>query len=147
MTTLLFISLGLQGGLLFFDEFIFHRRRGLPLWEKIGHPMDSLSVIICYLFLFRADFTENNLYIYIALAVFSCLLITKDEFIHKQHSTAFENWLHSVLFVLHPVPFFAAGLLWSQGFERAYFAYIAGFISLLFLYQVIFWSLYETKRS
>ena len=32
------------------------------------------------------------------LAIFSCLLVTKDEFSHKQDCPAAEQWLHAILF-------------------------------------------------
>jgi hypothetical protein len=30
------------------DEFYFHRRRTLPRWEWLGHPLDTLSVLLCW---------------------------------------------------------------------------------------------------
>ena len=41
----------LQGLAIFFDEFYFHHRRGLGKWEKVGHPLDTLTVLMAYLFL------------------------------------------------------------------------------------------------
>ena len=40
--------MGLQGLAMLVDELLFHRRRGLPRWERIGHPIDTLSVLACY---------------------------------------------------------------------------------------------------
>jgi len=25
------------------DEFYFHRRRGLPRWERLAHPLDTMT--------------------------------------------------------------------------------------------------------
>jgi len=101
----LMLPMILQGIAITFDELYFHRRRGLPLWERIGHPIDTLFVLFCYLFILLNlnEPTETNIKIYAVLCIFSCLLITKDEFIHTEKCEAMENWLHSILFILHPI--------------------------------------------
>ena len=128
------------------DEFIFHRQRGLPLWERIGHPIDTFATGICYVWiLFRLP-TEFNIGVYIGLCVFSSLLITKDEFIHQAHCRAAESWLHAVLFVLHPVSFMAAFLIWLYGGygngANAVFMSVLVFqvllMGLFFIYQILF---------
>ncbi len=45
------VPFALQGLAILVDEFYFHRRRGLPIWERWGHPLDTLSLLICWLFL------------------------------------------------------------------------------------------------
>ncbi len=147
MKTLLLSSFLLQGAILFFDELYFHRKRGLPLWEKFSHPIDSFSVLICYLFLFVSEYNESTLKIFIGLTVLSCLLITKDEFVHKAQAPAAENWLHALLFIVHPVPFIAAGLLWADATEKLSFGLMAVFVLLFMLYQIIYWSFFEKSRS
>ncbi len=99
---------------MFFDEFYFHRQRGLQLWERIGHPVDTASVLLCFSYLVFAPQASFSLAIYIGLAAFSCLLVTKDEFVHTQACKAQENWLHSVLFVLHPIVFLSAYFIWLE---------------------------------
>src|SRR5262245_55944652 len=94
------------------DEVYFHLKRGLPRWERIGHPLDTLSVLFCFLFVLYIPFSSFALKSYIALAVFSCLFVTKDEFVHKHHCPASENWLHALLFLNHPVVLSALGLIW-----------------------------------
>jgi 2-polyprenyl-6-hydroxyphenyl methylase/3-demethylubiquinone-9 3-methyltransferase len=42
----------------------------------------------------------------------SCLLITKDEFIHQRLCSGGEHWLHAVLFILHPIVLFGTAFLW-----------------------------------
>ena len=147
MKTLLLSSFLLQGAILFFDELYFHRKRGLPLWEKFSHPIDSFSVLICYLFLFVSEYNESTLKIFIGLSVLSCLLITKDEFVHKEQAPAAENWLHALLLIVHPVPFIAAGLLWAEATEKLSFGLMAVFVLLFMLYQIIYWSFFEKSRS
>lgn len=147
MKILLLSSFLVQGAILTIDELYFHRKRGLPLWEKVGHPIDTFSVLICYLFLFISDYNESTLKVFVGLAVLSCLLITKDEFIHRAQAPAAENWLHALLFVLHPVPFIAAGLLWAEGIEKLSFGLMAVFVLIFMLYQIIYWSFFEKSRS
>lgn len=127
----------LQGILMFVDEFYFHEKRGLPLWEKVGHPLDTLSVFSCYSYLLWG---QGELSIYIILAGASCLFITKDEFVHKQNCPAIEQWLHSLLFILHPLCFLCAYLLWKD--SEIFFLQIQTLIILIFMfYQALRWSL------
>lgn len=143
---LIFIPFVLQSVAMFFDEFYFHRKRGLPLWERIGHPLDTLSVLCCYLFIYFADFNQTNLLIYIGLCSFSCLLVTKDEFIHTKYCEARENWLHAFLFVLHPLTFLSAGLIWKDHLSPS-FLMIQPVVTFLFmLYQILYWSLLWNKK-
>lgn len=106
------LPFALQALIIFFDEFYFHIKRGLPLWERIGHPLDTLSVVTCMGWILYAPYTLENLKIYCFLAIFSCIFITKDEFVHKHFCPAFENYLHAFLFILHPICLLSAGLIW-----------------------------------
>lgn len=96
------------------DEFYFHQQRRLPKWERWGHPLDTMTVIACFAFLFFSEPNQLNLAIYSALAIFSCLFVTKDEAVHLKYCTVYEAWLHSILFVLHPLVFISAGLIWAS---------------------------------
>ncbi|MBC7464484.1 MAG: hypothetical protein H7256_00700 [Bdellovibrio sp.] len=127
---------------MFFDEFYFHRKRGLPLWERIGHPLDTLSVLFCYGFIFYFPYSELNLNIYIGLAAFSCLLITKDEFVHTSLCDAKENWLHAVLFILHPITFFCAGLMWKENIYPSFITFQPVVIFCFLIYQIVYWRFY-----
>jgi hypothetical protein len=145
--TLLFVPIGLQAFAMLFDEFYFHHKRGLPNWERIGHPIDTFFVLICYLYLLYWPPSGSNLNIYISLCAFSSLLITKDEFIHTELCEPSENWLHSVLFILHPLTFFSAGLLWWNH-AQTYFLMIQAFALMLFMiYQIFYWSYYEKSKQ
>lgn len=146
-----------------FDEGIFHVRRGLPLWERIGHPIDTLSVLVCMGFVLWMPFSKEALIAYMALALFSSLLVTKDEFVHKHHCPASEQWLHAVLFTLHPITLTIAGFIWPvvQGAEvspwiahwldnkehLSFFLKMQFATMLLFLfYQIIFWNVVWKKK-
>lgn len=147
MRNLLISGFLFQGLAMFIDEFYFHRKRGLPIWEKLGHPLDSLSVLACYLYLLFFNYSEEHLWIYIGLCVFSSLLITKDEFVHTQRCEARENWLHALLFVIHPVTLFSAGIIWYQAVDN-YIIRIQTLLILTFaVYQIIYWGLYDKRRS
>ncbi len=91
------------------DEFWFHRRRGLPRWERLGHPLDTLTVIACYALVLVPIPNRAVLIAYLAASVFSCLFITKDEWVHARHCTGGEMWLHAFLFVMHPILLALAG--------------------------------------
>ena len=94
------------------DEFYFHIKRGLPKWERLGHPLDTLTVLACFAFILFFPYSSLNLKIYIGLAIFSCIFVTKDEFVHKECCPAAEQWLHALLFLNHPLTLTAAGLIW-----------------------------------
>jgi hypothetical protein len=137
------------------DEFYFHHRRGLPQWERWGHPLDTLTVLACYLFLSGAPATTENLWIFGGLVTFSSLFVTKDEFVHTEVSSGFENWLHSLLFVLHPISLGLAGIIWfSQSlgdswneFQSYHFIILGqtGIVVLFLIYQIGYWNFYAKK--
>jgi hypothetical protein len=142
MLPLLLLPAALQALALFVDEFVFHRKRGLPRWERLGHPLDTLSTSVCYGWLVAVPATHPHaLGIYVALCACSCLFITKDEFVHAQLCQPFETWLHAVLFVLHPIVFVAFGLIWLAGREA--WPQIFALLSTLalFAYQAVYWNL------
>lgn len=157
----LFIALpfALQGMIMIIDEFYFHHQRGLPLWERIGHPIDTFSIIICYAIALYLPFQREYILLFIGLAIFSSLLITKDEFIHHQYCLASEQWLHALLFVLHPVVLALTGLIWFLPSSPDFLPNLDGkllfivlkiqFILTLFylLYQIIYWNFYGKNNE
>lgn len=157
MWMLALIPFFLQGVAIAIDEKVFHYRRGLPQWERIGHPLDTLSQFACMAFVLFVPFSIWALKVYCGLAFFSCLLVTKDEFVHKDHCPGAENWLHACLFILHPITLAMTGLIWPviQGVEvsawitawlnqpsylELFLQVQAALVFLYFLYQVIFWN-------
>ena len=144
-----------QAILMAIDELHFHRERGLPRWERAGHPLDTLSVLACWAMIWFFPFDPSHLKIYIVLAAFSCVLVTKDEWQHSQRCPAGEHWVHAMLFVLHPVVLGAAAWLWPsiQGSSDADTAPRALFfaqtlLSLSFwVYQILYWNVYAKRAS
>ena len=140
MTVLLAtVPLGMQALLTLSDEFYFHRRRGLPRWERIGHPLDTLTVLGCYAVALTLPLTAASLRTYMALAAFSCLFVTKDELVHAKYCDPFEHWVHALLFVLHPVVLASMGFLWQR--EARTLMLVQGGLTLAFgLYQTLYWN-------
>ncbi len=131
-----------QGAVIFFDEFYFHIKRGLPRWERIGHPLDTLSIIICFVYVLFVPFSKVTLLLFVILGVISCLFVTKDEFVHKEHCEASEQWLHALLFLNHPLVLFCLGWMWhSSSNFKPFISLQLVFVSLFCLYQLIYWNL------
>lgn len=147
----------LQSVIITLDEYFFHIKRGLPKWERIGHPLDTLTVLLCFGYVLYFPFSTLHLKIYIGLALFSCLFVTKDEFIHKDCCPASEQWLHAFLFLNHPVLLTATALIWpllhnqeaphwlqrqltDPLFLRRFLLLQAVFAGLFCLYQTLYWN-------
>src|SRR4051812_22485242 len=99
--TMVVIPFALQGLAMAVDEIWFHRRRGLPRWERVGHPLDTVTLVACVTWLVvTRPGDPTALPIYIGLGIFSLLFVTKDEPVHARLCSAGEHWLHAVLFLL-----------------------------------------------
>lgn len=143
--SLFLLALAAQTIIILFDEFYFHHQRGLPRWERIGHPVDSFSVLICFLFLVFAERTPTNEIIFYGLALTSCLCVTKDEWIHRKVCGPFEMWLHSLLFIVHPMVLFSAMAEWE--YNRALILAAAGGIFVFMTYQIVYWNFVAAMAS
>ena len=141
------VPVALQGAVMLVDEIAFHRRRGLPRWERIGHPLDTLTVALCVAWLVATRPGSGALTVYAALAVFSTLFVTKDEWVHARLCSAGEHWLHALLFALHPIVFAALGALWWTGEHRAVLAVQLGLVLALGAYQVVYWNLIRDRAA
>jgi len=144
MTLIWLIPFLLQGIVMGVDEFLFHQKRGLPPWERIGHPIDTFLFVLCLAFTLTASPETSMLKIYGGLAALSCLMITKDEFIHTELCSKTENWLHALLFVLHPVVLIEVGAIWTGVMSSAVLgrAILLGECLLIWIflaYQIIYW--------
>lgn len=137
---MLYLPFVLQGLVMVVDEFILHEKRRLQTWERYGHPLDSLSVLLAFLFLMNFPWSPVNQNIYVGICVVSCLFITKDEFVHYEQSSAFEHWLHALLFLLHPVTFWCAGLIWKENPSDNFLRLQTFVIFFFMVYQIIRWS-------
>lgn len=146
----------IQALLMMFDEFYFHWNRVVPRFERIGHPIDTFFVLLCYFCIAFLDLNKRNLIIYTVLAVISCICIVKDEAIHKQYCSAKEQFIHALLFVLHPIILFALFLCWPsvKGTTFEIFTFQSEFLnkvfylqlilsSFFFFYQIIYWNFKE----
>lgn len=147
------------------DELYFHLKRGLPRWERIGHPLDTFSVVLCFLFVLIVPYSAVALKWYIGCALLSCALITKDEWVHKHHCPATEQWLHALLFINHPILLTALALLWPllsgqlsmewlipwQDYTsqlRAFLIAQTGLTATFMLYQIIYWNfIWQEKKE
>lgn len=127
----------LQGVAMFFDEFYFHHKRGLKKWESLGHPIDTLFFLLCFIYTLIAS--KESILGFIILSFVSTIFITKDEFIHAKECDGAENWLHSMLFIIHPLSLIALYYAWQKGFENIIL--IQSLIIFAFgLYQLIYWN-------
>ena len=140
----------LQGLAISFDEFYFHHKRDLGWWERLGHPLDTIALLICYSFSQNSAPSSENILIFIFLSLFSSLLITKDEFVHNAECGPMEQWLHSILFIIHPVTLIVLGLMWTNSLSLnieniiLFNNFIKGqfiFMCLFLSYQILYWSI------
>ena len=150
----LLLPFALQVICMAFDELYFHRRRVMAKWERLGHPLDTLTVIICLVWLLLTQPNSTNLLVYAILGIFSTIFITKDEWQHQKYCESGEHWLHALLFVLHPLVLIAAGLLWYakqpgeihrlisyDGWE--YYQLMVGCLMIFGcgIYQLLYWNI------
>lgn len=155
----LFIPLVVQTLCMAVDELYFHRQRALPPWERWGHPLDTLTVLACFGWLYWLPPSTFSVSLYAALSLFSCFFVTKDEAVHHRFCSAGEHWVHALMFMLHPLILLSAGLLWPvlhgqalafisyNGFERMF---LLGNVLLTFgfgLYQLLYWNLLWPSRQ
>ena len=140
-STLIFgACLAIQALVIGVDEFYFHFKRGLPKWERVGHPVDTFSVILVFAAFNFTHYDGSTPAWLWGLMIFSSALITKDEWIHHEYCEAAETWLHSLLFLIHPLVFISGWLLWRE--SGPHFLHRAQGIGLcLFLiYQIVYWN-------
>jgi hypothetical protein len=136
------------------DEGLFHRARRLPRWERIGHPLDTLTVIACYGWVLAVPDGPRAREVLAVAAVFSTLFVTKDELVHARRCSGAEHWIHALLFVLHPVTFVVLALAWPDlhrtaggtvplvcAIIRAQFVGMVAFAA----YQILYWNLPWTR--
>ncbi|OFZ55615.1 MAG: hypothetical protein A2428_12200 [Bdellovibrionales bacterium RIFOXYC1_FULL_54_43] len=129
----------LQAAVMLFDEFYFHWRRGLPRWERIGHPIDTLSVLAVLGFSIYVEPTAKEIPTFALLTTISSFCVTKDEWIHAKLCGGFEHWAHAVLFLFHPILLLGAGWLWWTR-ERPILFLETALIGTFLVYQVTYWN-------
>lgn len=144
MSALLVVAFSLQALCMLVDEWHFHRKRELPLWERIGHPLDTLTLLSCLSVALWAPPGQGWVRVYVGLAIFSCLWVTKDEWVHTKYCRAEEHWLHSILFLLHPVVLALMGILWFRGdimILRVFLPFQLVLTLIFLFYQFTYWNL------
>ncbi len=149
MTNFWWIPFVVQACAMLFDEFYFHLKRGLPKWERIGHPLDTLTVLSAFTFTLLVPFNPVSWKIYLGIALLSCLFVTKDEWVHRKHCQGTEQWLHALLFSNHPLVLFSTGALWKMqpSFFRPFILTQVLFTIVFGLYQIIYWNfVWEEKK-
>lgn len=143
---MIMIPIALQSTLILWDELYFHRKRGLNRWERLGHPLDTLVMLITLLWLVLNEPNDSNFYLAIVLAAMSSLIITKDEWIHKAECSALEAWIHSLLFVVHPVVLGILIISWrSQTPDWFWLRWMAVPTAGLMIFQFFYWNVFREK--
>lgn len=137
----------LQAALILFDEFHFHHKRGLARWERIGHPLDILTLVAGLAFTLLVPVSAGAAGVFAAWAVFSCVFVTKDEWVHAGRCVGGEHWVHAMLFMAHPLVFLSVGWMWAQGMEPAYRWVPLALMVLFFLYQVVYWNFIRCEKN
>ncbi len=137
---LLYIPFILQALVIFMDE-EFHKKRCLGIWERLGHPLDTITVLLPLMFSLLNPFTDTNSWTYFFMSFFSCLFITKNEFIRSTVCSPGEHWLHALLFILHPLVLLAAFFQWKNGNNDHVLIIQCLLTGLFLIYQIIRWSI------
>ncbi|MDB5215052.1 MAG: hypothetical protein JWO86_2979 [Myxococcaceae bacterium] len=157
--SLLALPLGVQALAMLVDELHYHRRRGLGAWERIGHPLDTMTVLACMAWVLLVPPSGRAVAAYVVLALVSCIFITKDEAVHAARCSAGEHWLHAVLFVVHPICLASIGVawpaihlddrdlpLWLHGLPAARMVGTQLALTCAFcMYQILYWNLPWTR--
>lgn len=155
-----FVPFLVLSALMAVDELHYHRQRGLPLWERIGHPIDTAAFLAPITFELMVEAGPVSSWIFFGLATLSCLLVAKDEFVHRRECKGGEQLLHAYLFMVHPITLVSAYLLWphmAQGGKFFSFpvpgsdpgrTFLTGFLivtALFGIYQLVYWNVYWSR--
>jgi 2-polyprenyl-6-hydroxyphenyl methylase/3-demethylubiquinone-9 3-methyltransferase len=142
------LPFSIQGLIIIIDEFYFHRLRELPKWEKIGHPLDTLTLVFCFAWAAFVPYSSQSQGWFLGLSIFSCLFITKDEWVHAKECSGGELWTHAVLFLIHPLVLFGVWKVWSGPEQNHWILQIQ--TALLFVYgvyQILYWNFFHQKSN
>lgn len=142
MQNLIITLWAFHGLLAIVDEFKFHRDRGLGRWERIGHPVDSIFFIAPFIY---THFFENTT-VFLVMCALSCVIVTKDEFIHNHECNSTEQWLHSVLFIMHPISLYGLWYFWQNN-QMIFITMQTSIIFVFMLYQIIYWNIFQGQNN
>ncbi len=147
MTWAWFVPMAIQLAAFSVDELHFHRRRGLPAWERWGHPLDALGLGACVAITLALPFSRGALELYVVASIVSSLLITKDEWVHARRCPGGEFWCHAILFLVHPLVLISVGILWArEGARAARGALLAAAIACA-VYQAVYWNVFRRNET
>ncbi|WP_141733388.1 hypothetical protein [Oligoflexus tunisiensis] len=146
LSILLFSLVLMQGMIMVMDEFVFHRRRGLPPFERWGHVADTSLFLLALLVPAFLTPTPTWLAVYGGLAFASCVFITKDEWIHASACSGAEQWCHALLFVLHGPILLTTGLIWFLQPHHPTLKMLPPIILVWGLYQHLYWNVYHDRK-
>jgi 2-polyprenyl-6-hydroxyphenyl methylase / 3-demethylubiquinone-9 3-methyltransferase len=135
MLLALFILIVAQSIAILVDQFYFHRRRELEQWELIGHPVDTGCFFVCLIIPLFVSLSPISIEVFAGLSLLSCLVITKDEWIHAESCSGGEQWLHALLFILHPVLLIGVFILWACIDQPATVSNIAALLTITSITQ------------
>lgn len=138
---------GLQAIVMLIDEGYFHRQRGLGTFERYGHVVDTLFFSAALFIPFIWAPTTSSLVAYGILSFASCLIITKDEWIHAEACGGLEQWCHAVLFILHGALLLCLGVLWIYEPTAWELKFLAPGALVWAAYQHIYWNVYARSRN
>lgn len=140
--------IAVQALVMIFDEFFYHRRRGLEKFERWGHVADTtlfFAAITLPILLVPHAF---NIGVYIFFAASSAIITTKDEWIHARFCTGGEQWCHSILFLLHGAILVALGILWTIDPSSSVLRLLPLPVGLWGIYQFFYWNvLYDESKE
>lgn len=138
MTALVILILGLHASGIMIDEFYFHLRRGLPNWERWSHPSDTAVFLIFLMVVLLLPSRPHTVASFATVGLLSSLTITKDEWVHARLCMPGEHWLHSLLFIMHPIVLGA--LVISSIYLRKILLLEISAALAFFAYQITFWT-------
>jgi 2-polyprenyl-6-hydroxyphenyl methylase/3-demethylubiquinone-9 3-methyltransferase len=130
---------GAQAGLMLVDEGAFHRVRRLGEWESWGHVADSAVFAAALAPPALLAPTMGAAVLYAGMALASTVLVTKDEWIHARECEPAENWVHALLFALHPCVLIAVGALWARGEGSLLRSALPLAVAAYSFYQWLYW--------
>lgn len=148
--TLRFVLAGLgltQAVLMLVDEGIFHHRRGLQKFERWGHVADTSLFFLAIAVPALLGPSRGTNVVFAVLALSSCLLITKDEWIHADACEPLEHWCHAMLFILHGALLTVIGILWNLQADVWELKALPIAVFFWGLYQHLYWNVYHVRSS
>ncbi|MCB0392744.1 MAG: hypothetical protein KDD58_15750 [Bdellovibrionales bacterium] len=132
------------------DEYYFHRKRVLCRKEVLGMFLDGalyLPPLIIASFTSHSPFWKTT---FITFSILSCISISKNEWFYNSDLTRPERWVHSLLYILHPILLYSFYQSWvdnyfvqNLNFWMVQIIYL-GFGVKTLTHQLIYWNYLRT---